>query len=193
MEKQQRKKTLLFIGAMIVAVMFVTSYAAFGTNGSVPTTSTTIKQATYVVFGSVNAVIIGYGSSLNVALINKSLGNMLNSTLSNLEANSIITNYVPTPGGVVVYAPGNSPYVVQQAFFGSFPANSIAINGTELVKLPQSFTLFYYGTAIRVYPNATNFTVPSQLLKKIGANTTVRVQALTLPNGFVYKNNIQVS
>ncbi len=193
MEKQQRKKTLLFIGAMIVAVMFVTSYAAFGTNGSVPTTSTTIKQATYVVFGSVNAPVIGYGSSLTIGLVNKSLGSMFNSTLANLEANSIITNYVPTPGGVVVYAPGNSPYVVQQAFFGSFPANSIAINGTELVKLPQSFTLFYYGTAIRVYPNATNFTVPSQLLKKIGANTTVRVQALTLPNGFVYKNNIQVS
>ena len=130
-----------------------------------------------MVFGNVNALVTGYSSALNIGLINKSLGNMLNSTLLNLESNNIITNYVPTPGGVVVYAPGNSPYAVQQVFFGSFPVNSITINGTELVKLPGSFTLYYYGTAIRVYPNVTNFTVQSQLLKKIGANTSVRVQA----------------
>ncbi len=193
MEKEKRKKMMLFLGAMVVGVMFVTSYAAFGNNGSAPTSSTTITQSTYPVFGSANAVVTGYGSSLSVTLVNQSADNALNSTLSALESNGTITNFIPTSNGFIVYAPGNAPYTVQQAFYSSLPPNSIALNGSESVSIPSRMVLYYYGTAINVYTNITNFSVPAQMLKPTGANVPVSVQALVLPNGNVYNNNIQVN
>ncbi len=193
MEQERKKKLTLFIGAIVVGVMFVTSYAAFGSNGSAPTSSTTIRQNTYAVFGSVNAIVTGYGSSLMITLDNKSAGNALNSTLSRLEANNTITNFIPTTGGFLVYATGNFPYTAQETLYGSLPQNSISLNGTEVISTPNAFVLYYYGTAIDVYTNITNFTVPSSLLKPIGYKTKVNVQALVLQDGRVYDSNIQVT
>lgn len=193
MEQEKRKKMVLFIGAMVVGVMFVTSYAAFGNNGSTPTSSTTIAQSTYPVFGSANAVITGYGSSLSVTLVNQSASNALNSTLSALESNGTITNFIPTSNGFIVYAQGSAPYTVQQSFQSSLPPNSIALNGSESVSIPKKMVLYYRGTAINVYANITNFSVYVHMLKPTGANISVNVQALVLPDGDVYNNNIQVT
>ncbi len=190
---EKRKKTILFIGTVIVAIMFVTSYAAFGNNG-IPTTSTTTqRQTTYYSTGTSNAAVTGYGSSISVVLLNKSASNTLNSTISQLEANNTITNFIPTSRGYVLYAPGNAPYVVQQAFLSSLPVNSISLNGSERVVIPNSFILFYYGSAIHVYTNVTNFTVTVSKLSPIGASTRVNIQALVLPNGQIYNNEIQVA
>lgn len=193
MEHDKKRKLILLAGALIVGVMFVTSYAAFGTNGSTQTSSTTVKQTTYPVFGSVNAIVNGYGSSITVTLLDGNASAKLNSTLAGLESNSTVTNFIPTGNGFVVYAPGNDPYAAQQAILAQLPDNSVAIQGTEIVGIPGTFTLYYYGTGIKIYTNITNFTVPAQPLARRGSNISVSVQALVMPNGYVYNKNIVVS
>ena len=72
---EKRKKTIMFIGSMIVALMFVTSYLAFGNNNSgVSTTTytTTIKGSTLVVSGETNATIVNYTPNFRITLNNAS-------------------------------------------------------------------------------------------------------------------------
>ena len=193
MEHERKRKLALFAGAIVVAIMFLTSYAAFGSNGTAQSTTTSIKQSTYPVFGNANAVVIGYGSSVSVTLIDINASGALNSTLSKLEANSTITNFIPTATGFIVYAPGSAPYTVQEAFGSALPHNAIALNGTESIRIPSSLVLYYYGTETNVHTNTTNFTIPVQELKPTGSNVSVSIRALVLPDGNVYQNNIQVS
>ncbi|HUC39180.1 MAG TPA: hypothetical protein VL944_03565 [Candidatus Acidoferrum sp.] len=189
----KKRKAALFIGAIVIAVMFVTSYVAFGSNGGASSTTTSIGQAAYPVFGTVNALVTGYGSTLTVFLTNSSVGGALNTTLTNLEANGSIANYLSTPSEFIIYASGSNAYSLQQLFGSTLPANSIRINATEKIMIPQTITLYYYGQAIRTYPNIFNFTISSAALQPIGANTTVNVQALVTSTGQVYNNNLGVT
>ncbi len=192
-KKANRKKLLFLIGAVVVAVMFISSYAAFGNNSGPGATTTSIKQATLPVFGTANAIVTGYASSLTLIVRQGNATGIINQTLSNLEANNSINDYIQTPGMFVIYASKSTPYQLQQLFLSKLPANSIAINGTERVAIPKIITMYYYGRPISVYTNTTGFIISTAALKPLNSTITVNVEAIVLESGAVYQNNIQVS
>ena len=118
---------------------------------------------------------------------------MINQTLSNLEANNSINDYIQTSGAFIIYASQLTPYQLQQLFLSKLPANSIALNGTERITIPKIITLYYYGRPISVYTNTTGFTISTAALKPLNATLPVSIEAIVLENGAVYQNNIKVS
>lgn len=193
MEKEKRKKMMLLVGSIVIAVMFVTSYAAFGTNGTPSSTTTTIKQNIYPVFGNANAVVTGYGSTMTIFASNNSTATKAGNLLTKLESNGSISNYLTAGNEFIIYASGITAYALQGTLYNSIPGNSITINATEKVRLPASMTLYYYGRPIPTYPSNLNFTISVPVLKQVGTNLTVNVHALVFQNGQVYSNNIQVT
>ncbi len=192
MEGERKKRYALLLGSIVVAVMFITSYAAFANNGSVPTSTTTIQETTYYVTGQANALVTGYSSTLTVYTSNNSTASQMQSLLSSMESNGSISNYLTAGNQYILYTTGMTPYAAQQAITGSLPANSVAINGTERVQLPQSVSTSYYGKAVTIYPSVLNFTISTPMLLPVGASASVTVHALVLGNGQVYDSNIQV-
>ncbi len=193
-KKITRKQLLFLVGAVIVAVMFVSSYAAFGSGGGVSSASTSIKQSTYVVFGSANAVVTGYMNSITLIVKQGNVTGTINQTLSGLEANSSINDYILASGTFVIYASKSNPYQLQQLFLSKLPPNSIAVNATERIAIPNVIALG--PQPLSVYTNMTNFTLSVARLQPLGGNLTVSVQALVFEKGlnwFIYQNNIQVS
>ena len=195
MDKSKRKNVILFIGSMVVAIMFITSYVAFGSNGPVASTTTVKPHNTSVVFGSANAIVEGYQSSLVVTLKQKNDSSALNQTLSGLEANGLIASYSQETGNIFsIYLAANfSAYQFQQYAANAIPQNALQINATEDVRIPNTLQLYYYGRQLTVYTQITNFTVSGTMLQPVGANVPVKIQALITSNYTVYNSNIQVS
>lgn len=191
--RKNRKQLILLAGTIVVAVMFISSYAAFGGNGGQSTTTTSVAQSTLPVFGNANAVVTGYASSLTVSLNDKNASGAVNKTLSELESNGSINDYIQEPSSFIIYAANENPYQIQQLFLSRLPGNSISINSTEKVAIPAILTLYYYGRPVSVYTPVSNFTLSSSLLSPIGSNVVVSVQALVTQAGQLYGDNIQVS
>ena len=87
-----------FVGALFVAVIFLTSYAAFSGNSSRNTTSTTSTVATYYAVGSTNAAITGYNSTLFVnvsckGILQNQTVNRINAVATQLENNGSVLTY----------------------------------------------------------------------------------------------------
>ncbi|MCL4389471.1 MAG: hypothetical protein M1528_02125 [Candidatus Marsarchaeota archaeon] len=193
MEKDKRKRLLFLIATVALAVMFVTSYAAFGSGSSISTSSTTINQQTIAVFGTSNAVVAGYGSSITLSIINSSIGGKVNSTIAALYSNGSIANYVQLPNGFTLYMANMSAYGLQELFSSTLPRNSVRINASETVKLPPSIKMYYNGNPIFVRSSILNFSLQRSPLLQEGSTVSVNVQALVLLNGSVYNGNIRVS
>lgn len=192
-----KKKQLIFIGGSIfVAIIFLTSYAAFSNNNSASTTTSTIKnRVTYFALGSSNAIITNYS---DVALITFS-GNAqaqkatVANVLSELAANgSIGTYYANSNIGYNVSLTTISPYALQQLLYNKTGGNSINVGSTAYITLPKSITLYYSSTPVPIYLSNTNYTVYMGDVRKVGTVINVSISALLTNNGAVYNNQLRI-
>jgi hypothetical protein len=206
MDPDKRKRMVMFIGTMIVAIMFVTSYLAFGNNSSGTSTSsatTTIRSSTLVVSGEANATITNYTPNFRITLSNYSTANIgaLNSTLSKLMSNGSISNMLPEGNGsFAIYSGLLDTYDIYKTISTQPIGNYIAWNATAVISLPQYLTLYYGSHAINVsvgsFVSQTGVSSISLLGSKIKVNVLAQVylSSNTFPEAYtVYNNEIEVT
>jgi hypothetical protein len=191
-----RKKMIELVGALFVAAIFLTSYAAFSGNSSRNTTSTSSTVATYYAVGSTNAAITGYNNTLFVNVSCK--GTLQNQTVDKINA---VATQLENNGSVLTYSSsGNSFQIGPQNMnskkiydyiytkLDSNSTNCTVFSTTATVELPgliqmdvqgQSITANVpYSVALQQISLTLNQSMPSSL--------PLRVAALVTANGIVY-------
>jgi hypothetical protein len=193
---------LLLIGALFVGVIFLTSYASFGNNSVVSSTTTTVANVrTVPAFGSSTATVTGYSTTAYVR-VNASFstaGNTVAETLSKLEANGSIISYLPSSAsGYEVYLQAvNSSSINAYSLQGLLRSavnrsNAITITAVAYVELPSNITLYYNMQPIPVPVVNRGYSVNMTDLDSLGSKLNVSVSALITSNGSVYRNQLVV-
>jgi len=198
---QKRKKQLLAIGSIFIAVIFLSSYASFGNNNMGQTTSTTTisnMQTYFVSAEAINAIVSNYSRSLNITLINASQNSsahdMISSMLGNLQSNGSVLNYFYNLGKYTVYlGSGIDAYGVQSLLNNTVNNKNFRVKATTYVTLPSTLKLYYQGTAVNVFVGEKQYPVSIAPLKPINSTIKVTVQALVTANGILYENNLRIN
>lgn len=192
------KKLIFFIGSLFVAIIFLSSYAAFGNNGNSSTTTSTIKQQqTFFSTGTSTATVINYSDVVNITLrsgVNKSAINM-SGLLSQLQANGTIQNYIYSNGNYQVILYGVSAYNLQQLLYKDPVLNgNVDVGAATYVTLPKTVMLYYGGQQpINVYLNNRNYSVYLNNVQQKGSVINVSISALLTANGSIYNNQFRIS
>ncbi|MDE1868722.1 MAG: hypothetical protein KGH60_02030 [Candidatus Micrarchaeota archaeon] len=197
MQEKTRQK-LLGIGVLIVAAVFITSYAAFGNNGGSNTTTstTTIKPATtYYVSGNAIATVGGYGSQLYLTLTgtNSSVNSTVTSLLNRLESNNSVSTYINNPNGYYVSLGNATAYSFYRLIAAKVNASQFVVNSTAVISLPKVVKLYYRGVGLNVTMPKSNYTVQFLNPVPIGSALNVTVAALATANGTIFNNQIRIT
>ncbi len=184
MVSENKKKKIMFIGSMIVALMFISSYASFG-NNNISSSTTTIQKSTgpeYYVSGEVNGTITGYSQNalLKVSNNSSSMQKSIVSTLSRMEANGSISNYVQVTDGYDIVTGSMDAYLLQHYFFNSYGASNVSVSAKSTVKLPPTIVLYYLGRPINAVVAGTYNLSISPL---IANGSVVALNAHAIVNG----------
>lgn len=198
---QKKKNLILFIGAIFIALIFLSSYAAFSNNNtSNASTSSTVKPAeTHYATGNTNAVITNYSDIVNVTLSNNSNATTtaLQNILSKLESNGSISNYIYANNNYEVVLLGMDASTLKQSISNqansTIPNNTIHIGSTATVMLPAGLVLYYSGSPENVYLTSRNYSVYLNNIKSIGTSINVSVSALLERNGSIYNNEVRIA
>ncbi len=195
------KKLLEVLGSIFVAVIFIASYAAFGSTGPTnmqPSTTSTIPPTTFGI-GNTNALIYGYGQLMYIDINcnNSSVVNLTNSKITNvlseLEINNSINNYFSSNLTTFnVYTGKSDSFGVKAVVNSSLDNSSRSCTnfvGQLNIRLPQivKFTLSGQKLSITMPPKSLNETILAKV-RPIGENLPIRIGALITANGTVYGN-----
>ncbi|MGI0100864.1 MAG: hypothetical protein ACREBH_04080 [Candidatus Micrarchaeaceae archaeon] len=195
MEKKT-KQLIFFTGSIFVAVIFLTSYAAFGSNGGPNTTTSTVKpQTTFFATGSSNAVIYNYSSIAYIpsASLSNASVNSITSELSNLQANGSVEEYIYINGSYQVILSGMSPYMLRQQLYGiSNMSNSLEVGATTYISLPGIVTLYYNKVPAALNLAQRNYSIYMDDVMAQGTTINVSISALLSANGSIYDNQFRV-
>jgi hypothetical protein len=194
------KKIIFLVGAIFVAIIFLTSYAAFSNNNTSGTTTTsTVKQnqPTFFATGSASAVITNYTQVATVRILNdsNSTNDAISNLMSQLESNGSVDNYIYSNGSYDVYLATISPYGLQSIFDKSVPANAVSVGSTADITLPASINMFYPGTVqpINVPLSSRNYSLYLSTLQSLNSTINVSISALITETGQVYENQMRIS
>ncbi len=195
MEKERRKKLALVLGSLFVAVIFLSSYASFGGGGSTTTTTTT-KPPTPFAAGEAVARVTGYGSRAYVTLADNASASTLNSTLSKLEDNGSISNFLFVGGGYQIVLSEIDAYSLQQLIRNTPEGGPLAlanVTATAYLMLPANGVLYVGGMPVNVKFAKRNYSISLTDLRPIGANLSVSISALVTANGSIYNDQIRIN
>ncbi|MDE1870951.1 MAG: hypothetical protein KGI06_01800 [Candidatus Micrarchaeota archaeon] len=192
-----KKKLIFFLGSVFVAVIFLTSYAAFSNNGGASSTTTTIKsQATVFATGDSNAIVYEYGSVAYVSPVNatNSSKSRLADAVSQLESTGSVQNYIETNGTFQLILNSNmSAYALQQWLYKDLGNGTARVGSNAYIRLPSSVQLHYNNAPIGVYVPISNYSVYMASVVPLNSTISVGISALLLRNGSVYNNQFRVS
>jgi len=194
------KKLITTIGMVIVAIIFLTSYASYANNniGQSTSTTTTASGQTYFVSGSANAIVSNYSNNLNIMLLNasqnSSVSEKVTGLLGGLQSNGSVQNYFYNLGTYQVYlGSGINAYTVQSLLNKSVGNQNFRIVTNTYVTLPNTIKLSYNNAPVTISLGNKQYSVKIAPLKPINSTVSVSVQALVTANGSVYQNQIRVN
>lgn len=195
MEKQSLKKA---IWILFIAVIFLASYAAFGSTGnnsSQKTTTSTIPL-TYPAVGTANAIITRYLPSMSItsacnnASINAVAVVKLGQILSSLSSNGYVSAYYQLNNTYKLEA-GRSNATKIYSYISKNISSSLScttFSASASIELPQSIKLYYNSGSTRqpitfLVPSAyRNYTIPLNLTGNTSSTMSVRIFALFTAN-----------
>jgi hypothetical protein len=193
---KKRKQLIFLLGSVFVAVIFLTSYAAFSNNnGSSSSTSTVKPSTTFFALGNSNALIINYSDIAVVIPKNSnSSKNNVTAILSGLETNGSVQNYIYSNGSYQVVLATISAYGLQQLLYRKTgQPNSITVGSTATVFMPSNVVLYYTNVPVVVAPPSRNYSVYVKSVKSPGTIINVSISALLNRNGSIYNSQFRVS
>ncbi|MCL5679827.1 MAG: hypothetical protein M1465_00590 [Candidatus Marsarchaeota archaeon] len=195
--KRELKNTLLFLGSVVVAIMFITSYAASGnnTNNSSTTTVAYNYSGSVPMIGTVNAIVVNYTNSPTINIEgsynNTSLG--LTKYLNKLVGSGNIITYTPNGNQFAVLLNGSfSAYELQDVLGGIF-GNNTSVSGTVYIRLPSKVKLYSGSTGYTLVAPAGEYPVSISPMPTIGSNVSVKVLALISQKGQFVPNQTRVT
>ncbi|MEM0149385.1 MAG: hypothetical protein QXW10_00615 [Candidatus Micrarchaeaceae archaeon] len=198
----KRKKTMLFLGSLVVAVMFLTGAAGLGGGGGVPSGNTSTAahtlsiKNTFLAGGVTNATIYNYGSDIKLALYNSTDANRTIALLTSMEGNGSISTYTQVSSVFNVYASKYNAYQVYVELLKSLGNKTFSFSAPEYVRLPVYTTLSVGNQSIEVNTSlAQDYSLYTNLT---GPNSTIRIKVLamvgTLNNSYVLvPNNVTIT
>ncbi|MGC8537592.1 MAG: hypothetical protein ACP5MZ_01230 [Candidatus Micrarchaeia archaeon] len=181
----KRKRMLLFIGSLLVAVMFLTGAAGLGSGNSSPSSGSSSPAThtlhitnTFLASGILNATVYGYGSSIKLALRNNTYINKTAAILSSLESNGSISTFTQVSGTFELYAGKYNTYQIYVDLLKELGNNSFSFSAPEYIKLPAQATLGVRNTTIVVN---TSLARDYQLYSNpIAPNSIIQTRVLAL-------------
>ncbi|MCL4404951.1 hypothetical protein M1583_03105, partial [Candidatus Marsarchaeota archaeon] len=187
-----------FLGSLVVAIMFITSYAASGggNNSSSTTTIAYNYSGAVPMVGTANAVVVNYTSSPVVELSPKGYNSTalgVTDYLNSLVSKGYAVTYTPNGNQFNVLLSNNfTAYQLQSAIASRFGSNA-TVKGTVYIRLPKSIKM-YDGTSGYVLTSPTSeYSVVIEPLPYIGSNVSVKVLALITAKGQFAPNQTEVT
>lgn len=190
---EKQKKTLYFIGTVVVAIAFVSSYASVGSFATTTSTTTTITapSKTYFVSGIANGVVSGYSNAGTLKLNNLNLSSETSNILAALERNGSISSYIGFNDSYQVFLGTMDAYSLQQYVNGQLNyTNATTMNASTYVTLPSSVTGALGGQSVPIKLQHTNYSVSIYPLLPLNATVTFKLNAIVSGNGTVYNNQV---
>jgi hypothetical protein len=197
------KKTIVLIGSVLVAVIFISSLAGFGNQSGTTTTTSTIISNTTFVAGNSNATVYGYSPTVVITMpqgaenASSSIGNVLGQMLSN----GTISDFFPEGTGYVVYLGNTSAYNLSTMVMrASGNVTGITFNATLRTELPTDVILYNSGVGYNVHVGNSTYAVQTDYIANVGDKLPVNIQAIVYKNASagidaysVYNGNIKIS
>ena len=194
----EKKRMIELVGALFIAMIFLTSYAAFSNSGSRPSANTTapVQVQTYYATGRTQANITSYGQVLavNVSCSNSTaVSSSLNRMLAAMESNGSVSNFYSPMQGRILVQLGN--YTAYKAYsllaVGIGPGaacTSFASQASVLLPARMSFMipLAKSSYTVLIPGSQRSVTLPITLNSIMGKSINVSVAALITTNGTIY-------
>jgi hypothetical protein len=198
MDNQKMKRAVFFIGALFVAIIFITSYAAFSSNnsGGTQSTTTTVSNArTLLVSGIANAVVSNYTYIALVGPVPANQIKAVNNTLNNLQFSGAISNILPSNASYRVILSTINPYQLYLSLSNATSGANVMVASQAEVTLPNTIEAYYYGSSLFIPVHLPQRVYPLYLANVLALNSTlsVRVSILITSNGSVYQNQVELT
>lgn len=197
--EEKTKKMIFTIGSLFVAVIFVTSYAAFGntSNGSSSTTSTVLSGNNILALGQANGIIENYSYVVNVTSLNASQNARLNMTLLDMESNNtVISFFARNSTTYTAEISGIGAYQLYTYLTNTLNYSNVTLGATAFVRLPASINMQYGASSQQEAPvslSPKNYTTYLPNVLPIGTRVPFKIQALITERGQIFNNNIKLT
>lgn len=192
---QKTKNLILLLGAVFVAIIFLSSYLSFNNNNAASTSTSTIKNVqTVYASGAANGIISNYSGIVYITsnYTNSTKSDVANALL-NLQSSGAVQSYVYLNNTFQVILGNVSAYTFQQTLYNNTGlGNSIGVGSTTYVTLPSSITLYYANTPVSIYLPKGNYSVYMSNVRQIGTKVSFGVGALITSNGSVYDGQLRL-
>jgi len=196
-KKRELKNTIIFLGSVLVAIMFITSYAASGNNSSNSSTTTVAYNYSSAVpmIGTANAIVVNYTDSPVISIKGSynttSLG--LTKYLNGLVNNGSAITYTPNGNQFDVLLNGSfNSYDLQKAIKARF-GNNATVSSKVYIKLPSTVKLYSGTTGYTLKAPTGEYSVNVSPLPAIGSNVSVKILALISSNGQFVPNQTRIT
>ncbi|MCL4372402.1 hypothetical protein M1373_03735 [Candidatus Marsarchaeota archaeon] len=195
MEKKT-KNAILFIGSLLVAIMFITSYAASSNNNNAITTTVKPKSTSgYFASGYANAIVTDYSPTVLIAVKPSAANSImpaLSDYLSALEANGTIEQYVPENNAFLVEQNSSSyAYALQSDLYSRFQ-NNITLNTSVYLQLPKYAKLTVGTYTYEALMGNSTYALHITPLPKLNSTVYVKINTLVSANGTVMPSSTQI-
>ncbi len=195
----ERKKLVQLLSSVFIALIFLSSYVAFGDKGIPSQNPTTTVRAPQTAFSTArgNATIASFGSTLEVSVncANATdVSSKLDSILADMEKNGTVNNFYSQQSSQILVRVGNSSgYKVYQSLYDSIGSASGCTNFVSpeaAIQLPQKMNFYLpsqpAGIIILIPSSLQSYSLPLKLKPDMGSGVNVAVSALLELNGTIY-------
>lgn len=199
----EKKKIIELISSIFVAVIFLTSYAAFGNVVGAPRTTTTTAntQTLYAsVQGAANVISFGPALSISISCLNTtSVSSKINAILVSLQENGSVGSFYSQEAAQVLVEAGNmSSYNIYSLLARGIDDNvsCTGFSSSANIELPASMNFYvhpqdsYQGGYINltIPESLRRASVPAQFIQNMSKSVNVSVAVLLTTNGSIYGN-----
>lgn len=195
----ERKKMIELAGMIFVAAIFLSSYAAFGSNspGGGATTTVNQSQLAYAQTPSpVAAQLIGYNSTMQASVLCGNatrVSGALNGLLANMTRNGNVTDFQPENSTITLIEAGSEgSYALYRALGSNLGAgaNCTRFTTTAEIQLPSALKVVVAGSqggiSVQLPSNLRREFVPATLGSSTGNTISVYAYMLLTRNYTVY-------
>ncbi len=196
--KREAKNTILFLGSLVVAIMFITSYAASGNNSNSSSTTTVAYNYSGAVpmTGTANAIVANYTDSPIITISSSSYNSSelaVTNYLNGLENNGTIITYSPSGNQFSVLLNGSfSAYGLQENLYSRFGSNA-TVSGTVYIRLPKTVRMYDGTQGFTLNSPTSEYAVKISPMPRLGSNVSVHILALISPKGQFLPNQTEVT
>ena len=196
--KLEAKNTILFLGSLVVAIMFITSYAASSNNSNSSTTTTVAYNYSGAVpmTGTANAVVANYTDSPTITISGSSYNSSelaVTNYLNSLENKGAIITYSPSGNQFSVLLNGSfNSFELQEGLYSRFGSNA-TVGGTVYIRLPKTVKMYDGTQGFTLNAPTSEYAVKISPLPELGSNVSVHILALISSKGQFVPNQTDVT